>query len=322
MNSTETTFFDTLIDDFGIWQHTDGLKPLPEEGYALDDATRGLILCLLLGREEQAGVLFNYLKASQKDGRFYGFATDGRQFIDYPSSEDAHAQVIWAMGVAANHGFRKDEALSLIQLARPAVSEMRWIRGFAYALLGAVYCDKEWAAELAAKVADRCDGLSDDWFWPEEQMTYGNAIIPYALLRYSLVTGDGQYLELAKKLLAFLEATCRRDRQFGPVGNDGWASKGNPAVALYSQQPIDAAYMVWAYLVLHQIGREERDLNLAREWMSWFEGKNVAGQPMINPENNQCYDGIDPGGINRHSGAESNICYLISAKAVESQLTF
>ena len=58
----DTPFFDTLIDDFGIWQHTDGQAILRHEGYALDDAARGLLLCLALNRTSQAEVLFDYLR--------------------------------------------------------------------------------------------------------------------------------------------------------------------------------------------------------------------------------------------------------------------
>ena len=44
----ETPFFDYLIDNFGIWQHSNGQEIYSSKGYALDDAARGLVACLAL----------------------------------------------------------------------------------------------------------------------------------------------------------------------------------------------------------------------------------------------------------------------------------
>ena len=78
----DTPYFDSLIDDFGIWQHTDETKILRAEGYSLDDAARGLIAALAYEKTEKAAVLLNYLLASRaSQGMFYGFSKANREFI-------------------------------------------------------------------------------------------------------------------------------------------------------------------------------------------------------------------------------------------------
>lgn len=78
-----TPYFDSLIDDFGIWQHTDENTILHSEGYALDDAARGLLLTLALDRTEQSEVLFSYILKSQSKDGYYGFARQERNFIQW-----------------------------------------------------------------------------------------------------------------------------------------------------------------------------------------------------------------------------------------------
>ena len=320
--SISSDFFDSLIDDFGIWQHTDGHTPHGIHGYALDDAARGLVACLALGKLDQAEVLFSYLLQSRTRTEFYGFARMDHSFFANPASDDAKAQVVWAYGHALAYDFRAPEAASELAIIQPTIAAMPSLRGPAYALLGASYYDRDWASALAAQVAGRFTDLQADWFWPESRMTYALGILPYCLLRYEIVTHDSQYHELARRILAFVEHVSTNDRPLGPVGNDGWYHKGVLVAPNYSQQPIDAAYMIWAHMAAYQLSFDRRDLDRARRWMAWFDGDNIAGIRLWNPLNNQCYDGIDPFGINTDSGAETNICYLLSRWAIATQTTF
>ncbi len=316
-----TIYFDSIIDDFGIWQHSDGLTPHLHHGYSLDDAARGLVTCLALGKPDQANVLFNYLKQSRIDTEFHGFAHDNREFFAGPASDDAKAQVVWAYGYAVHQGFRVDEAQAEMASFRASIARMSTLRGPAYALLGAVYLDPIWAAELAATVAGRFSGLADSWFWPETPMTYALGILPYCLLRYELVCGDSQYHGLALRVLEFIEYVSTHNRPLGPVGNDGWHAQGQATAPNYSQQPIDAAYMVWAHTAAYQTTQDKHHLQKAQRWMAWFDGDNIAKKSLINPANNQCLDGIDPTGVSTESGAESNLCYLLSRWTIAHRAT-
>ena len=327
----ETPYFDGLIDDFSIWQFADGKIPLREHGYALDDATRGLLACLALDKRSCAKVLFDYIVRSRKGDEFYGFADGHRHFIQSPASEDAKGQVVWAFAYAANLGFERRTATRLVQDLIPSLLAMRSIRGCAYTLLGAIYADETLATIMEQHLCGSFRNATEDWFWPEGQLTYGNAIVPYALLRYALMRTAPEVGALARKALVFLDRCCTtEDGLRSPIGYDGWFSKGDPKPSVNGQQPIDVAYMIWAWICAYQLSGDMADFNKATLWMRWFEGDNISKTRMYDPHTLMTYDGInkqpglehhDRNGVNVHSGAESNICFLLSRWMVHTKQT-
>lgn len=317
----KTIYFDHLIDDFGIWQHTNGQRILKQHGYALDDAARGLLACLTLNKRAQAEVLFGYLERSYKDSHLYGFAHADHTFFDYPASEDATAQTIWALGYAYSLGFQKAKALKLIRQLQPALDAMTHVRGPAYALLGALYVDEKLTQNLLTKLQRFFANATREWPWAEDIMTYGNGILPYAFLRHAIVTGDKTSANFGRRLLEFVQEKCETDRVLGPIGNEGWLARDSDTVPDYSQQPIDSAYMIWAWLAAHQLSHLEGDLAQAARWWQWFEGNNILKTRMYDPKTLKAYDGIDRQGVHYHSGAESNICLVLSMKLLETKQT-
>ena len=316
-----TPYFDNLFDNFSIWQHTDGVNILRDEGYALDDAARGLLLTLALDRKKQSDVLFSYILKSQYRDGFYGFARQERDFIPMVASDDATGQVMWAAGFALSKNFHVNQAKELIQNTIPYIDRMGNMRGYAYALLGSVHVNEKLAGRFFKKLLSFFDDINDSWPWPENALTYGNGIVPYAFLRYGLIYHDESAVRLGRKLLEFVENKCTDSRQRGPIGNDGWLPRGTKIAPEYSQQPIDTAYMVWAWMAAYQISGNNADLKLSQDWLQWFEGDNVAGEKMYNPEDMRCFDGIDSTGVNRNSGAESNICLLLSKYVTIEKIT-
>jgi hypothetical protein len=316
-----TPYFDNLIDDFGIWQHTDENSILRNEGYALDDAARGLLLTLTLNRKDQSEVLFSYILKSQSKDGFFGFARQEKNFIPMIASDDATGQVMWVAGYAVFKDFQTKKARRLIANTVAYIDRMGNMRGYAYALLGSIYIDEAMASRYYKKLKSFFDNTDDDWPWPESALTYGNGIVPYAFLRYGLVYHDESAILIGRGLLGFLEEKGNHNRQRGPIGNDGWLPRGVDIVPTYSQQPIDAAYMIWAWMAAYQISGNKSDLELSKAWMQWFEGDNVAHEKMYNPDDMRCFDGIDSNGVHHHSGAESNICFLLSKYVISEKVT-
>ncbi len=308
----KTPFFDSLIDDFGIWHHSDGHNIMADEGYALDDAARGLLVCLALNKVKQAETLFEYLQKSRHKNGCYGFATKDRRFIKYPASADAAGQVAWAMGYAYSVGFHAKEAKETVLSLAPTILNHKHVRGYAYAILGALYVDKGLAKKLVQKLTRAFKAGTDEWLWPEPIMTYGNGIIPYAYLRYGLIIDDDAISKFGLKILEFVQKMCQHNRLPSPIGYEGWLPQNAMVVPQYSQQPIDAAYMVWAWLAAYQCFGQNKYHNMAKEWAAWFEGRNINAGRLYDPKTLKCFDGIDKEGINYHSGAESNICLLLT----------
>jgi len=324
-----TPYFDSMFDNFGLWQHTDGKKPIKKEGYALDDATRGLIACLALKKTSKANILFDYIINSIDNDIIYGFADSKQKFIHSPASEDAMGQIVWALGYAASLGFRENEARKYIDQITPALFKMNSLRGYTYMLLGAIYVDDKLSDKVFWELVNRFKDVKESWFWPEDILTYGNGIVPYAILRYSIINQKKGNIKLGIQILNFLEKCCTHNRIRGPIGNDGWFSKTDSSPATYSQQPIDTAYMIWAWLCAYQISNNKTYLDNAKLWMQWFEGKNISNFTMYNKKTLQAFDGINKInsehsnelGINRHSGAETNICLLLSLWMLKNNQT-
>lgn len=318
----ETPFFDDMIDNFGIWQHTDGHKILISEGYALDDAARGLLVCLSLKKFDKAEILFDYIKKSVHDDGFYGFATSSRKFYQYPASDDATGQVVWAMGYSYSLNFRAKEAKTIIDNCLPSIKKFKHIRGLAYTLLGLIYVDTNLSKILMDKYLQFFRHSDDNWLWPEPVMTYGNGIIAYTLLRYGFVCKDKTVSEFGLKVCNFIESKCGlNNRILAPIGNEGWLPKQSTQVPEYSQQPIDTAYMVWAWLAAFQAFNDDKYYNMAKKWMRWFEGDNIKKERMYEFDTLKCFDGIDRDGVHYHSGAESNICLLLTLHLLDSKNT-
>lgn len=326
---TATPYFDSLFDDFSIWQHADGEKPLPEHGYALDDAARGLIICLLLAKTMQAGTLFDYLVRSRKGSDFYGFFAANRKPLPTLASEDAKGQVVWAMGYAAECGFRPAAARQFVKSLTPSLLSLRTLRGQAYALLGALCLDQVLAHALQHAIVRSFVSATDDWFWPEDTLTYANGIVPYALLRYALMYHNQTSETLGRRILEFLEYCCTAGRLRGPIGYDGWFPRDATKPADNGQQAIDVAYMVLAWMCAYQLSGDHADLASAQHWGDWFEGENIAHTKMYEQGSLKAYDGIHLGrpthhnaqGINYHSGAESNICFLLTLIVLDRRKT-
>lgn len=309
----ETSFFNKLIDDFGIWQHTDGAKIIVEDGYSLEAAVRALLLTLTLDRVDQSEILFTYILKSVQQGNLYGFADANRNIvIAKPVTDEVAAQLIWAMGLAYSKDFHRNEAYQFIASLLPRVEKSTQILDHAYVLLGVLYISKEFAEHYYVKLSTFINGTDEDWVWPELTLTYGTGIVPYAFLRYGMVHKDESAAQLGRKVLSFLEERCTLDRQRGPIGTDGWMPRGTRVASLYSQLPTETAYMVWAWAAAYQLSGNPLDKEHRDAWMQWFDGINILRAVMYDPSDMRCFDSINPFGVDYHSSANSNICFLLS----------
>jgi hypothetical protein len=226
------------------------------------------------------------------------------------------------MGYAISQGFHAYEAKAVIDGCMPSVMKFKHVRGFTYALLGAVYFDKILSKFLVEKIMSFFRGTDDKWLWPDPVMTYGNGILPYSLLRYGHDYSDLTASKFGLKVCKFVEVKCElNDRILGPIGNDGWLAKESNSVPEYSQQPIDTAYMVWAWLAAYQTFNKPKYFEFAKKWMSWFEGNNIKRERMYDSTTLKCFDGIDELGVHHHSGAESNICLILTLQLLKYKIT-
>jgi len=313
--SSVLTHLRWLTDDFGVWQHTKGDEIHREMGYALDDSARALIVYLLYGDTKRAKICLDYLAKSQTVHGFVGFFDEHRQPLDSDSSDDAHALAIWALCVAIEQDFYADEARAI--LAKDSTDGLV-ARGYkhtlAYLLLA--YCalgDKPAADKIARELVKQFDKKLG---WFGEQMTYANAVLPWAVLRYRQRFGGpnaaaAKLDDIVHRSIDTLEDYCRIGVIPAPVGNRIWQRVGAVERDVYGQQPIDPGFMVLFLAEAYIAYGDPQLAQKADDWMQWFYGNNIYKTSLISARHG-CGDGLYalPRAVCNNKGAESVILYL------------
>lgn len=322
----------SLSDDVGLLQHACFGIPDRENGYSADDVGRGLaaiMTCYNQQKDEQILPLIrtyvSFLHHSQTDtGHFHNFMAYDRRFRDQQGSEDTLGRVLWGLGTVVRWG-PKEQIRALAQnvmaKAAPRILELEAPRAKAYAIIGMYHLLQKFEGasqfkRLLILLANDLVSLykehkSADWQWFEGVMTYGNAKIPEALLRAYQVTQSEEYREVALEALDFLTKEQWNGVYFELVGNEGWYPKGGER-ALFGQQPIDAGYLVEAYVAASEVTSMHKYLELARFAFDWFLGRNRLNAALYDFADGSVADGIDSNGISANQGAESVVCYLLA----------
>ena len=348
-----------MTDDVGVLQHAMLDVPNRAFGYCTDDVGRALIVaCDAAARRATAAdgarLVTTYLAylhdAQLGNGWFHDFMGYDRRWQDHEGTPDAVGRAVWGLGYAERHAPRetwRTVAGRMRRHAHGAVDRMAYPRSRAYAALGlthALAAQMEDAAAVAdafalraydapelralldrtlAPLADAFDAhASPDWRWCEDVLTYDNARLCEALLRGGAALGNDRYVRTGLAMLEFYETVAIEDdpaqgRIFVPVGNAGWYPRGGTK-SRDGQQPLEAAAMVDAALAALDVTGDERWSDVAEIAHAWFTGRNTHGIAVACETG--CRDGLDAaGGLNRNMGAESTICYLMSANALANR---
>jgi hypothetical protein len=317
-----------MTDRYGTFEHADHAQPRRAHGYCVDDMARVL---LVASREpepsstssELARRSVRFLADAQgatgrtrnrrsADGRWHG-----RRGVD-----DCWGRSVWALGVAAaGSGFPADSARSYFGHA--AQQRSTWPRAMAFAALGAAAVADADPRALRARglLTDAVDlllGLDPPgpgaWIWPEERLTYANAVLPDALLAAGHSLGRAELVQRGLELLGWLLDRETRDGHLSvtPVGGGG---PGDEAPR-FDQQPIEVATMADACGRALQLTGEQRWRDGVRMAGAWFDGDNDAGAVMWDPSTGGAYDGLSAHGPNRNQGTESTLALIATRQQV------
>ncbi|MDB5039720.1 MAG: glycosyltransferase, group [Candidatus Eremiobacteraeota bacterium] len=337
-----------MTDDVGILQHATLDVPNRSCGYCTDDVGRALIVaCEAASRFPQdrnvsrlVSTYLAYLHDAQlPNGWFHNFMGYDRRWQDHGGTPDAVGRAIWGLGYAERFAPRESwRALAgeLRLRALPDVAQMEYVRSRAYAALGLVQSlatrpDDEFTVravldDAAGAIADAYDAhRAPGWAWCEDVMTYDNARLPEALLRAGQALGEDRYTAAGLAMLGFyVDAVIEGQTSgsgkalFQPVGSNGWYPRGGTK-ARFGQQPLEAAALVDAALVAHDLTGNAEWRDIAEIAHAWYGGANVLGIPLA--IEGGCRDGLDPTGCNPNQGAESTLSYLMSAIALANRST-
>lgn len=331
-----------MTTDVGMVQFCDISEPDLGSGHTLDDNARALIAACMHANNvgpsgHDNGLAARYLDyilhCQQANGRFLNYADTAGTFTVQNHGEnldDCNGRALWALGVCVAHW--NALPFSMVRNAEhalwaclPWVADLTSPRAIAFSIKGLHAYNTVRRSQQVTTLVDRLAErllsaykatATMDWNWFEPILTYGNAVLPEALLLAHLETNRLAYRETAMLSFEFLLGCLFKGDMLRIISNRSWMRPGADPDP-YGEQPIDAAYTISALALFHEVfGKKEhkRKMHMAFEW---FLGRNHLAQVMYNRASGGCYDGLEEHSVNLNQGAESTVCYLIARATME-----
>jgi len=339
---------DRMTDEFGMIQFCKHDQPDPDSGYTLDDNARALIAMSMYISTVKSSSFVNSLchkyldfieYCQQPDGRFLNYVNI-RGYFDSANYEvnleDANGRAVWALGYLLS---RHNEMPSLLvqqanRILQPCLTWLETLtspRAMAFAIKGLYYYMQYKPGGIAEDIINTLAGrlyniyqqeADAQWKWYEPYLTYGNAVLPEAMMMAYQVSGNTGWLHTAKESLEFLCSKTFTDNYMKVINNRTWYHKNTTQDNVTNtldggEQSIEIAYTM---LTLHTFFRATGNhayLEKMRLAFSWYLGNNHLKQLIYNPLTYGCYDGLEKNNVNQNQGAESSVCYLIARLLME-----
>lgn len=324
-----------MTTDFGMIQFSKINKPDINSGYTLDDNARAMIVACrhyeLSKDESDLDLISTYLKfitfCQQPDGSFLNYVNQNKEFAhqNYETNlEDSNGRAVWALGYLLSiktilpQQFY-DEAESVIEKSLALIEKIHSTRAMGFIIKGLHYQNSEINIPLLKKLANRLVKMYQhekhkDWHWFESYLTYGNSLLPEALLCAWITTKDEMYKQIANESFRFLLSKIFIKGEIKVISNKGWLQKETvkSPESIGGEQPIDVAYTILTLSTFYQVFKDEKYLQMMRSAFNWFLGKNHLHQIIYNPATGGCYDGLEEKNVNLNQGAESTVSYLMA----------
>ncbi len=320
-----------LTDDTGLLQHAKFTIPLRSEGYTTDDNARALIVTTrhyaIYHVPQTLPLLDKYLAfvlhAHGGDGTVKNFMNYDGTWMPNEPANDAFGRSIWAFGELLAHP-RSESYLPMakerIDIALPFI-ENQSLRGNAYSILGLAgylkrFPDVDRVREYLKTTSETIvkqyeDNHQVDWLWPEDKLTYDNAMLPCAFFTAGMILNENKFLGIACQTCDFLLANTFTGNIFSFIGCNGWFPRGGKKTQ-FDQQPIEAAGTILMLNEAFKATKDRKYLALRQKAFNWFLGENDLGVPLYDSKTKGCSDGLGAQGISLNQGAESTLSFLLS----------
>ena len=335
--------FKKLTTDFGMIQFSIINQPNIKSGYTLDDNARALVaICEHFKQKKDQSDLasihtyFYFIKfCLQPEGYFLNYVDEHKKFTKQNSENlaDSNGRAIWALGYLLSLSpilpiELVKNAKETLQLALVNVCKIHSPRAMAFIIKGIYYNHLQYPSEdnvlilkyLSDKLVQMYKHENDEnWHWFESYLTYGNSILPEALLCAYTTTKDENYKIIAKTSFDFLLSKIFVNEIIKVISNKGWLQNDSSVITepIGGEQPIDVAYTIIALGKFYAIFKEDDYLKKMEIAFDWFLGKNHLHQIIYNPCTGGCYDGLEDTYINLNQGAESTVSYLMARLIME-----
>jgi len=344
MPEPNLNYLKKMTTDFGIIQFSIIHEPDIYSGYTVDDNARALVATCMHFQKTKDIQDLPYIKiylnfivfCLQNDTRFLNYVDENKQFTqqNYETNlEDSNGRAIWALGFMISIGDSLPEELVIeaeiaLDFALTNCLEIHSSRSMAFIIKGLYYKnlvnknlnDIILLTQLTNRLVQMYLHESEkNWDWYESYLTYGNSILPEAMLCAYLATGEPIYKEIAKTSFDFLLSKIFIGQGISVISNNGWLHRGEEdnRVTIGGEQAIDVTYTILALDKFRMVFHENNYSEKMRIAFSWFLGNNHLHQIVYNPCTGGCYDGLEDTYININQGAESTVSYLMARLTME-----
>ena len=334
-----------LTTSFGMYQSCIINQPDNESGHTLDDNARAMVaMCqhYELTKDEEdlkyINIYYNFIEyCLQSEGYFLNYVDENRKFTEQNYQKnlaDSNGRAIWALGylISLREILPKeliDDAQLTMQAALSKVHNIHSNRAIAFIIKGLYYRNIEHKSsqdidlinELTHRLLQMYRHESErDWDWFESYLTYGNSVIPEAMLCAYLATGEVIYKDTAKKTFDFLLTKIFTENRIKVISTKGRSNKGDNSdkIVVGGEQPIDVSYTIMALNKFYKVFKDEEYKQKMKVAFDWFLGNNHLNQIIYNPCTGGCYDGLEESYINLNQGAESTVSYLMARITIET----
>jgi hypothetical protein len=325
VTAAPTPNFDHLLhmtDEHGTFEHALLSEPRPEHGYCTDDMARVLVVAT---REPHptpavrrlAERSLRFLSDAQGfDGDYRNRLNPRGRWDDGLAVADSWGRSVWGLGTAAAHSevdWVRQAAAA--QFERAVLRRSPAPRAMAFAAVGAAEMlgespEHRGARDLLRAAADGMALAESDtaWPWPEARLTYGNAVLPEAMIAAGHGLGRDELLAGGLSLLGWLleHETSGGHLSVTPAGGSGPDDR-RPA---FDQQPIEVAALADACARAAVVDGDAKWVEGIGMAVAWFLGDNDGGRVMWDPETGGGFDGLEVGGCNLNEGTESTLALL------------
>jgi hypothetical protein len=311
-----------MTDERGTFEHALFAEPRPEHGYCTDDMARLLIVATRQSHpttsvRRLAEISLRFLSDAQgAEGDVHNRMSSSGRWSDHRTLEDCWGRSLCGLGTASSHSdVEWVRQYATAQFERSAHRRSPWSRATAFAAVGAaelltVAPDNRVARGLVIDAANSMASpdLDASWPWPEQRLTYANAVVPEAMIAAGTVLDRVGLVEHGLELLAWLldHESIEGHLSVTPVGG---ARAGDVGPA-FDQQPIEVAALADACARASTVDASLRWADGIASAVAWFLGDNDGHRVMWDSTTGGGFDGLERDGVNRNQGTESTLALL------------
>jgi glycosyltransferase involved in cell wall biosynthesis len=332
-----------LTHSLGIIQFSKAEIPDLNSGFTLDDNARALIAVTQyfeLTKDENAinliNTYFNFIEFMQQDGgEFLNYLDKYGHFTlqNFEENlEDSNGRAIWALGYFYSKRDLFDKQFNtrieeLLENSLQIIGSFDSPRAIAFTIKGLYnFNEDKNSLVIYSLILDLADKLisfyqstkNTSWYWFEDKLTYGNAILSEALLYAYDISKNEDYKEIAVESFEFLLSVLFEKEHFTTISNRTW-HQIDEEVSEFGEQPIEVAYTIMALEKFNEFFQNKGyDIRMKKAF-DWYHGHNRLNQIVYNPLTGGCCDGIEHDRVNINQGAESTITYLMARNSIERQ---